>query len=129
MNQKRLKSNSWKLLQTKQCSSCPWRVDSKLEDIPNYSRTKHLYLRETIAENGVLNLNLAALMACHKSHQNDLVCIGWLHNQLGIGNNLGLRLTMSQCENADEIQIRGKQHQSFEETFKLPNNPSTFEVK
>ena len=44
-------------------------------------------------------------------------CIGWLNNQLGVGNNIVLRLQMGSCENARAIRLRGEQHETFEETL------------
>lgn len=58
-------------------------------------------------------------MACHYSEpENEQHCIGWLWNQLNEGNNIGLRLSMLDYENAAEIEVFGKQHKTFAETFK-----------
>ncbi len=46
-----------------------------------------------------------------------MYCIGWLNQQLGIGNNIGLRIQMLSCENVNEIKVYGKQHQRFEDTL------------
>lgn len=54
-------------------------------------------------------------MACHEGH--DAHCIGWLHNQLGVGNNIGLRLQMMNCENIRHIRLDGDQHETLEDTF------------
>jgi hypothetical protein len=54
-------------------------------------------------------------MACHETE--DAHCIGWLHNQLGVGNNIGLRMQMSRMENAGEIEVYGEQHERFEDTL------------
>lgn len=54
-------------------------------------------------------------MACHEIH--DAHCIGWLMNQLGSGNNIGLRIQMISCENAGKIRLKGEQHATFEETL------------
>jgi hypothetical protein len=65
----------------------------------------------------------------------DIVCIGpndeeaipydeagWLTNQLGPGNNIGLRIRMISCENAGKIRLKGEQHPTFENT--LPFSPA-----
>lgn len=58
-------------------------------------------------------------MSCHKSKEGaDEMCIGWVHNQLGVGNNIGLRIKMLYCENAKDIKVVGEQHSKFEDTIK-----------
>ena len=106
----------WKLKRTRQCTLCPWRVETNPHDIPNgYSEEKHAALISTIArpEDGIMGPNRA--MACHETHSAH--CIGWLVNQLGPGNNIGLRIQMSHCTNAKSIRLRGEQHQRFEDTL------------
>lgn len=112
-----------KLKRTTQCAKCPWRKDVDPHDIPNgYCETKHLALESTIAREGDLAAALSGeihVMACHEMH--DAHCIGWLANQLGPGNNIGLRLQMLNCENARKIRLIGEQHERFENT--LPKEP------
>lgn len=109
---------SWKLKRTKQCAKCPWRVDVDPFDIPNgYDPEKHRGLESTIAQEndlGFLCGNRSA-MACHETH--DAHCIGWLVNQVGRGNNIGLRIQMISCENARQIQTVGEQHERFKDTL------------
>lgn len=111
-------SNEWKLKRTAQCKKCPWIVGVNPHDIPNgYCEHKHAALESTIAKPASLpNLNepLSA-MACHET--DDAHCIGWLDNQLGRGNNIGLRLRMMSCTNRDSIRLRGEQHKTFEDTL------------
>lgn len=108
-----------KLKRTKQCLKCPWRVDTDPRDIPNgYSEAKHAALSCTIARDGDLSAVFGGkmqVMACHETH--DAHCIGWIVNQLGPGNNIGLRLAMMHCENIDQVQIVGEQHEHFEDTL------------
>ena len=70
-----------------QCKTCPWRVGASTSDIPGYSREKHEALRRTtIAIPGALVPTHT--MACHHSTDDaPVACVGWLHNQLGPGNN------------------------------------------
>jgi len=107
-------SDSWKLKRTHQCEKCPWRVDVDPYDIPNgYDEDKHRALADTIAIPGTFGNN--RVMACHETV--DAHCVGWLMNQLGPGNNIGLRLRMIYCTNAHKIKLRGEQHETFEDTL------------
>lgn len=107
------------LKRTKQCAKCPWKVSTNPFDIPDgYCEVKHANLKETIAEEGVINLGQSKAMACHHSDGNDeMYCVGWLNHQLGIGNNIGLRIKMTNCANAKDIKTYGKQHETFEDTL------------
>lgn len=109
-----------KLIRTKQCSKCPWKVSTDPFDIPDgYCPAKHANLEKTIAKEGELNLSgTMNVMACHHSDGNDqMYCIGWLHNQLGVGNNIGLRIQMMRCENLKEMKVYGEQHERFQDTL------------
>ena len=107
-----------KLTRTIQCAKCPWKTSTNPREIPDgYCENKHENLKTTIAKEGEIKLNFVA-MACHHSKGNDgMYCVGWLHNQLGVGNNIGLRIKMMVCENAKDIKVKGKQHQRFEDTL------------
>ncbi len=107
------------LKRTVQCAKCPWRKDVNPHDIPNgYCETKHARLRSTIAKpgdiGGILRKTLP-VMACHETH--DAHCIGWLMNQLGPGNNIGLRISMMGCENIKTVRLIGEQHATFADTL------------
>lgn len=110
-----------KLKRTKQCKTCPWKVDADPYDIPNgYCEQKHKNLEKTIAKDLSFGKTLN-VMECHYSiGDEEEYCVGWLVNQLGVGNNIGLRLLMRGCENAKDIEVFGEQHEIFEET--LPEN-------
>lgn len=109
----------WKLQRTAQCRKCPWIRGSNPHAIPNgYSEKKHRALVSTIAKQGDLASAFGAVqhvMACHET--GDAHCVGWLVNQMGPGNNIGLRIQMMSCENAAALRLRGKQHATFEETL------------
>src|SRR5690242_18785866 len=98
---------TWRLKRTKQCAKCPWRKDVNPRDIPNgYCETKHRALESTIALDPLSSiLQPTRAMACHETH--DSHCIGWLVNQIGAGNNIGLRIRMSDCENVRQIKTIG----------------------
>ena len=97
-----------------QCAKCPWKVSTNPHDIPNgYCSTKHANLKATIAEQGSLHFS-GHVMACHEAH--DEYCIGWLMNQLGPGNNIGLRMKMLRYD-LSRVRAIGKQHERFEDTL------------
>jgi len=106
---------TWRLNRAVQCKLCPWKVSTNPHDIPRgYDVAKHKALAVTIAEPGSL-CNTGHVMACHEGHEE--YCIGWLVNQLGPGNNIGLRLHMRSCENGRDIRVIGEQHETFEDTL------------
>jgi hypothetical protein len=107
-----------KLKRTAQCVKCPWLKRVNPFDIPDgYDVAKHAALACTIAEPGAL-LDFGAplqVMACHET--DDAHCVGWLHNQLGEGNNIRLRIAMHRCENIGRLRLRGAQHATFADTL------------
>lgn len=110
---------TWKLKRTAQCAKCPWLVDVDPLTIPGgYSVEKHRSLAATIATPADLSALAGGslhVMACHETH--DAHCIGWLHHQLGRGNNIALRLRMMTCENGASVRLRGDQHKTLEDTL------------
>jgi len=112
------KSYNWRLKRTAQCKKCPWRVGVNPHEIPNgYCERKHKALEQTIAKPGDIS-NLGGsmhVMACHETH--DAHCVGWLNHQLGVGNNIALRMQMRHCENVGKLRVHGEQHQRFEDTL------------
>lgn len=109
-----------KLKRTVQCAKCPWKVATNPTEIPgDYSLELHKGLADTIAEPGSLQ-STCRVMACHHAMPGDEVdhyCVGYLYNQLGVGNNIPLRLKMLSYANAKDIAIKGEQHQRFEDTL------------
>ena len=109
---------TWKLKRTKQCSKCPWRVDVDPHDIPDgYCETKHAALSSTISDGSIEDAfrGETHVMACHETE--DAHCLGWLANQLGPGNNIGLRMRAMSCDNIADLELVGDQHQRFEDTL------------
>lgn len=108
----------FRLARTTQCKQCPWRKDAELSKIPGYERDAHQKLgTSTIAEPGCFGCVTKA-MACHESPPGaEQHCVGWLMNQLGPGNNIGLRMWMRLCENSKELRTIGPQYGTFEETL------------
>lgn len=104
-----------------QCEHCPWRKDVVPDrDIPNgYSRTKHCALKKTIATLGEVRSGPRIGMACHESPVgSERPCVGWAVNQLGPGNNIGLRLAaVHGDERFRDLVTIGEQHERFEDTL------------
>ncbi len=105
----------------KQCAKCPWKKSVNAYDIPGgYSRTKHAALKSTIAESGSLRGlgGKSYTMACHETGRGEeLACVGWLSNQLGPGNNIGLRMQVAFGSVDGNIETIGEQHARFEDTL------------
>lgn len=116
-------SDPFRLPRTKQCAKCPWKVTTDPYDIPHgYDPEAHAALRSTIADpaDPLASLTAATLrmMACHEHPDGkEVPCVGWLINQLGPGNNIGLRLRMRRCENIEDVELDGEQHDRFEDTL------------
>lgn len=102
-----------------QCKSCPWKVGCiPDEEIPGYDRELHEKLTRTIAS-GIESIprDRIHIMACHYSKTGaEHACAGWLHNQLGPGNNIGVRIMVSR--GAFPVpEVDGEQHECFEDTI------------
>jgi len=116
-------SEQKKLKRTKQCAKCPWRVETNPHEIPNeYSVEAHKKLSSTISDGGFNIGCTISKMSCHEHHTSEhVMCVGWLMNQLGAGNNIALRLqAMQEKWNIDDVKLLGEQHERFEDT--LPKN-------
>ncbi len=105
--------------QPNQCTKCPWKKSTDPEDIPNgYCEAKHRMLERTIADPNAVTLNQTRAMACHESKiGKERMCTGWMHNQLGIGNNLSLRAAVAFKKVAPPGEVEGEQHERFEDTL------------
>ncbi len=104
----------------KQCEKCPWKVSTDPHEIPGgYCERKHAALTSTIAQEGVLNVGGALrVMACHETVAGkELPCAGWLANQLGPGNNIGLRFAVSRGRISADFELDGPQHERLEDTL------------
>jgi hypothetical protein len=106
-----------------QCKSCPWRVDCEPDrDIPNYDRELACGLRRTIRSGvdsiaSVIATGKMHIMACHYSKPGEeFACAGWLHNQLGPGNNLAVRLRIARGD-LPVPEVDGEQHETYEATL------------
>lgn len=102
----------------KQCSKCPWKIDTDPYDIPQgYSEDKHHALSVTVAEPGIFpdSKEPLRIMCCHETL--DKPCVGWLVQQLGPGNNLMLRLKVGLGKIDGNVETVGKQHETLEDTF------------
>lgn len=102
-----------------QCKACPWRKDVVPDrDIPGgYSSEKHKALACTIAMPGRVEFGAVRQMACHESSTGaEIVCVGWLANQLGPGNNIAARMKMA-AGHYPRFELVGEQHETFEATL------------
>jgi len=110
---------TFSLSRTKQCAKCPWKVDTDPFEIPDgYCPTKHANLANTISDGSLRFGGNMNVMACHHSKEGaEEYCIGWLHNQMGVGNNIGLRMQMMRCANLKDVKTYGEQHERFEDTI------------
>ena len=104
-----------------QCAKCPWKVTTNPHEIPDdYGVEKHKALKSTIAEGLSSLLGPNRMMACHETGydgEDPLPCVGYLHNQLGEGNNLGLRLAVIQGRVDGRYELDGEQHPDLEATL------------
>lgn len=103
-----------------QCAKCPWKKSTDPHDIPGgYSVDRHKALAGTIAEPGRLNIGgPMPMMACHETACGaELPCVGWLANQLGPGNNIGLRLMVATRRVDGDVETVGPQHDRLEDTL------------
>jgi hypothetical protein len=103
-----------------QCKSCPWKTSCVPErDIPGgYCTSMHEELKGTCTD-GVADLfsSTRRIMACHYSKPGaEVPCAGWLHNQLGEGNNVAVRLDVA-VGRLPVPEVRGDQHPTFEDTL------------
>ncbi len=103
----------------RQCATCPWKVSTVPDrDIPNYSVDLHKGLDRTI-QSGLDSLfrSCKTAMACHYAKPGaEFVCAGWLHNQLGVGNNIAVRLAVVTGQ-LPVPKVDGDQHDRFEDTL------------
>lgn len=106
----------------KQCAKCPWKRGVDPRQIPNgYSEKQHRGLLKTIAEPGSCRLGGMSAMACHETPAGkELPCVGWLANQLGEGNNIGLRIAVWTGQIDGNTETVGPQHARFEATLPKP---------
>lgn len=116
MNQ-RTDSGSNTCTRRKQCAKCPWKATVDPMTIPNgYSRDKHAALKRTIAAD--LSRRPTDAMACHETPVGaERHCIGWLHHQLWVGNNLALRIAVISGRVNGDYALDGSQHATFEATL------------
>lgn len=112
-------AQKFKLKRTIQCAKCPWKVSTNPLEIPGgYSEEKHENLEKSIAKEGDYDFSKPlVIMACHHSREEMEHCVGWVNNQLNIGNNIQLRIKMRDCENIRDLKVTGKQHTNFKDTL------------
>lgn len=109
----------------RQCEKCPWKKGTDPRAIPKgYSEKRHAALRSTIAEPAHLSFGPLRMMACHEMPRGcELPCVGWLAQQLGVGNNLALRLLVISGRVDGDVETVGPQHERFEDTLPKRRRP------
>lgn len=111
--------NKRRVESVKQCKSCPWRINCEPDnDIPNYSRELAKGLTRTIQSGlATMHQKVRHVMACHYSKPDEeFACAGWLYNQIGVGNNFGVRLDVMNGKYPAPI-VDGEQHENYEDTL------------
>lgn len=116
----------------RQCPTCPWKVTTVPDrDIPNgYQVEMHEALRGTI-KSGLDSLfrSCGTAMGCHYSKVGEeFVCAGWLHNQLGVGNNIAVRIAVA-TGRLPVPEVDGEQHDRFEDTLPKRKRRARAKVK
>lgn len=103
----------------KQCAKCPCRKDVDPTTIPNgYDVERHAALKDTIVDGPRSIRPSMHIMACHETPVGqELPCVGWLVNQEGPGNNLGLRLAILTGQIDGNVGTVGPQHETFADTL------------
>lgn len=98
----------------KQCKGCPWKVSvDPPRDVPKYAEGIYDRMRAS-TRSGIESLSNRpyAAMACHNQRDGEQrPCAGWLHNQLGVGNNLGVRMRVA-AGKLPVPKVVGEQHET-----------------
>jgi len=101
----------------RQCANCPWKKGANPRAIHGYDAAKHRRLASTIAEPERIDAPFKR-MTCHESMGGPPIdCAGWIANQLGPGNNLGLRFAVMTGTIDGNVRAVGPQHERLEDTF------------
>lgn len=107
---------SAKLKTVKQCKTCPWRVDVvPSRDVPDYDPGIYDRMRTSL-RTGLESMSekTRMVMECHNGKRGaNRACAGWLHHQLGVGNNIGVRLSVH-AGRLPIPKVVGEQHEDLE---------------
>ena len=106
----------------RQCATCPWRISTVPDrDIPNYDPELHVGLRAKTIRSGLGSLtSCGRQMACHYSKPGEeFACAGWIHNQVGPGNNISVRMAVAYGQ-LPVPEVVGDQHETFDDTLPKP---------
>ena len=100
----------------KQCKTCPWRVAVKpSRDVPDYDPGIYERMQSTLRSGiDAMFERVRVVMECHNGKRGaKRACAGWLHHQIGIGNNLGVRLSVM-TGRLPVPKVSGPQHETFD---------------
>jgi hypothetical protein len=104
----------------RQCVTCPWLASNSIFDIPGYDPDLHVRIMRTIATPGTVSIGRPVnKMLCHYSPEGEnLLCAGWLANQLGAGHNIALRLQKA-AGKLPKFELIGEQRSMLQEPDEL----------
>ncbi len=101
----------------KQCKTCPWRVAVKpSRDVPDFDPGIYERMQGTLREGlSTLSSKTRTIMECHNGKRGaNRPCAGWLHHQIGVGNNIGVRMSVM-VGKLPVPEVIGEQHESLED--------------
>jgi hypothetical protein len=99
----------------RQCVSCPWRVEViPARDVPDYDPGIYARMRATLRSGLGSMQGTRIVMECHNGKRQDRACAGWLHHQIGVGNNLGVRIAVA-CGRLPAPKVIGEQHETLDD--------------
>lgn len=100
----------------RQCKTCPWKTSVvPSRDVPNYDPGIYERMQASL-RTGVESMTekVRLVMECHNGKRGaNRPCAGWLHHQLGVGNNLGVRLAVISGR-MPAPKVVGEQHEDLE---------------
>ena len=100
-----------------QCKLCPWKVSTRGR-IPNGFAFEGEDLEDLFIADPGSYTGTDMKQQCHETTDDaPLPCVGWLNHQLGIGNNLRLRMEVL-CGSIDaNVETVGRQHTRISDTL------------
>jgi hypothetical protein len=108
----------------RQCKTCPWRVDVvPSRDVPNYDPGIYDRMRASL-RTGIDSIRETTrmVMECHNGKKGaNRACAGWLHHQIGVGNNLGVRMRVI-TGHLPVPKVVGEQHEDLDGLSESPDS-------
>lgn len=102
--------------EVRQCGSCPWRAAVvPARDVPDYAPGIYARMKASL-RTGIESAGeeTRIVMECHNGKRGaNRACAGWMHHQLGVGNNIGVRLRVM-AGHLPAPKIDGAQHEDLD---------------